>query len=108
MTMLEHDKDGVRIDALVRAAARRPTDEIRLAGQVLTRIRDDQAGLFGLFAHGLRLAPAAFAMLLIATPIVIARYPGSGEDGIITAIALGAALLTDPSVESYFGSESLE
>jgi hypothetical protein len=107
--MTDRNPDDDRLDALVRAATAQPTDEARLARAVLARLQADAgADLFGIFTARLRLAPAAFAALLVATPLVIARYPGTGEDGVIAAMAFGDPLLTDPSIDTFFTTETEE
>ncbi len=83
------------IDALVARAADRPVDTARLRSAVAAGLaqRDD---LFGWMSRGrMRLVPAAFAVLLVATPLTIARLPADPEM-LVAAVALGDPLLLGP------------
>jgi hypothetical protein len=84
------------IDALVRRAAETPVNTARLQAAVRARIATPPPGLFG-WMHGPALAaPAVFAVLLVATPVALARLPAAGPDALIEAVALGDPLLFGP------------
>ncbi len=111
-----HDDDD-RIDALVRAASQRTTDEALLANNVLRRIRQDRqgpagkrAGLLALpsFAGPGRFAPAGFALVLLATPFAVARYPVDQTEAVVTALALGDLALIGPTDGAIFGRGAFE
>lgn len=83
-----------RLDAAIRAAADRPVDEARLARQVLARVRARPKPSWPAFPNGGALAPAAFAayaLILVATPFLVASAP-LGDYDPIAGIALTAAL----------------
>jgi hypothetical protein len=97
--MMEYDAKDAAIDAAVRAAAQHPTDEGRLAQGVLRRLRQDDPGLFGLFTQGWRLAPPAFAIVLIATPLIIASLPPPGEEDMVAGLILGAPMFAELALD---------
>jgi hypothetical protein len=104
MTMTDDDE----INAMVRAAAAYPVDESRLAQAVLTRIRDDEAGLFGLFNHGLRRVPLAFALVLAATPVIVTQLPDTVDDEAVAALMLGDGMLGMSPLDDLLTGEELE
>lgn len=88
------DPSRRRLDAAIRAAAERPVDEARLTQQVLARVRTRRKPIWPAIARGGALAPAAlaaYALVLVATPFVVARVP-LGEFDPVADIALTAAL----------------
>jgi|GEM_PF-5811589 len=103
MAGTDRDKDR-RLDALVRFAAERPTDEARLAARVLARIRPGtgpqgvQDWLFALPVP--RLVPAGFGAVLALTPIAIATLPGADDPltSVIEGLAFGAPAMLDPGL----------
>jgi hypothetical protein len=104
MTMTDDDK----IKAMVRAASAFPVDEGRLAQAVLARIRDDDAGLFGLFNHGLRRVPVAFALILLATPLAVTQLPEAVDDEAVAALMLGEGVLGMSPLDALLSGEVLE
>ncbi len=104
MTMQDDD----RIDAAVRAASAYPVDEARLTQGVLTRIRDGDGGLFGLFGPHRRGAVLAFACVLVATPIIVTQVPGETEDAMIASLLLGEGLLADADIDALLTGEAVE
>jgi hypothetical protein len=102
---MDDDKDDDRIDRLVRAASVRPVNEALLSRTVLARVRGDAhpaesplARLFAFpeFSGPGRLVPAGFALVLLAMPFAVARYPGDPADRAIYAFALG-----DPAMIAF-------
>lgn len=69
--------DDPKLDALIRAAADRATDEGAMAARVLARLRDEPQGLSDwLFALPVpRLVPSGFAAVLALTPLVVMHLP---------------------------------
>jgi hypothetical protein len=104
MTMTDDDT----IKAMVRAASAFPVDERRLTHAVLTRIRDDDAGLFGLFNHGLRRVPVAFALILLATPLAVTQFPESVDDEAVAALILGEGMLGMSPLDALLSGAVLE
>ncbi|MGL5009389.1 MAG: hypothetical protein ACRC6I_05870 [Paracoccaceae bacterium] len=104
MTMQTDDE----IDAAVRAASAFPVDEARLTQVVLTRIRDGNAGIFGLFGGHGRGAAVAFASLLVATPVLMTQVPLEAEDAAMESLLLGGGLLDEDGLAALLGGESLE
>jgi hypothetical protein len=104
MTMQDDDK----IDAMVRAASAYPFDESGLTQDVLTRIRDTDPGLLGLFGPHLRGAALAFASVLVATPIIVTQMPGATEEAMIASLVLGEGLLEDADIDALLGREAVE
>jgi hypothetical protein len=105
MTMQDDDD---RIDAMVRAASAYPVDEARLTRAVLTRVRDANAGVFGLFGRHARGAALAFASVLVATPILMTQVPSEAEDAVIAALLLGESLVNDATVDALLTGETVE
>jgi hypothetical protein len=104
MTMQDDDQ----IDALVRAASACDVDEARLSQAVLTRIRDGQQGLFGMFSQNWRVAPAGFAAVLAITPVLITQLPGNSEEDLIAALVTGGPVLVDASFVQFLAEEAFE
>lgn len=79
------------IDRLVARAADRPVDVGRLQSRVLSQVhrKDD---LFGWLHGPALLVPAAFAAVLIVTPLAVSRAL-SGPDVMIAALAAGDPVL---------------
>ncbi len=101
-------QDDDRIDVIVRAASDFPVDESRLAQAVLARIRDDDGGVFGLFQNGWRRVPLAFALVLIATPVVVTQLPMSSDDAAVAALVVGDGLLGASTLDALLVSEVIE
>jgi hypothetical protein len=104
MTMQNDD----RIDALVRAASAHPVDEARLTRGVLTRIRDGDGGIFGLFGRHAKGAALAFASVLIATPVLMTQVPIAAEDAMIASLLLGEGWLDEAGVDALLTEEAVE
>ena len=86
--------DDPKLDALIRAAADRATDEGAMAARVLARLRDEPQGLSDwLFALPVpRLVPSGFAAMLALTPLAVMQLPlpvDPAEAAILT-LATGA------------------
>lgn len=89
-----------KLDALIRAAADRATDEGALAARVLARLRAEPQGLSDwLFALPVpRLVPAGFAAMLALTPLAVMQFPLATDPaeaailGLATGVPLGDVL----------------
>jgi hypothetical protein len=94
--------DDAALDARVRAAADVPFDDIAVSEAVLSRVHTlrrtaptlrrtaptprRRSGWLAIAA------PATFASVLVATPFVIASYPGTGGDTMLLGFAAGDPL----------------
>jgi hypothetical protein len=115
MTMPKQDDD--EIDALVCQASTRPVDEARLAQVVLGRVREEPrpgvnqwANLFAfpnLTVPG-RLATAGFAVVLVATPFLVAGYSGEAVEDALYAFAVGDPALMFSTEQSLTQTGILE
>jgi hypothetical protein len=84
------------IDALVRRAADLPVNTGRLQSAVRAGMAPRAPGLFDWMQGRARLVPAAFAAVLVATPLVVGRLPGEPGVALAAALALGDPLLIGP------------
>jgi hypothetical protein len=96
------------LNAVLRAASQIPVDEARLTRAVLTRIRDDDASLFGLFGNHKRGVGIAFASVLAATPIAVMQIPPSPEDAMFASLLLGQDILDGSALDILLTDEGLE
>jgi hypothetical protein len=101
-------QDDDRIDKVVRAASGFAVDESRLAQAVLRRIRDDDIGLFGVFSHGWRRVPLAFALVLMATPVIVTQLPVVSDDDAVAALVVGDGLLGASALDALLTGEVVE
>ncbi len=101
-------QDDDRIDGLVRAASAYRVDEARLTARVLTRIRDGDGGIFGLFGRHAKGAALAFASVLVATPILMTQVQSATEDALIASLLLGDGLLDAAGVDALLNIEAVE
>ena len=104
MTMQTDDQ----IDRDVRAASGFAVDESRLAQAVLRRIRDEDGGLFGVFDNGLRRVPLAFALILVATPVIVTQLPAASDDAAVAALVVGDGLLGAAALDGLLAGEVIE
>jgi hypothetical protein len=101
-------KTDEEIDADLRAASTFPVDEAQIARAVLTRIRDDDAGLFGIFGGHKRGIAVGFATVLVATPIIVTQIPAASQDAMIASALLGEGLLDHGVLDVLLTDEGLE
>jgi hypothetical protein len=96
--MMTNDDDA-QIDARVARAADRPVDIGRLQSRVRQRISGAQQGdLFSWMKGPARLVPAAFAIVLVATPFALQNMNVSLENDLIWSLATGEGALADLEV----------
>ncbi len=82
-----------RLDARLRAAADQPFDDIAMTEAVLARVHAARRAAPVRRSGGWKawLAPVAFALVLVATPVLVARLPlaGPGQDALLIGLATG-------------------
>lgn len=104
MTLPPPDQDNA-LDRRIRAAALVPFDDIAVTEAVLARIHTERRERHSERRLGrvVRVGPAAFAALLLATPFMVARLPPAGfdEDALLIGLATG-----DPA--ALFGGANLD
>jgi hypothetical protein len=99
-------QDDRKLDALVRQSAERVTDEAALTRRVLARIAADRRAsgrTDWLFAMPVpRAVPAAFAVVLAATPFAMATIPMTADpvDLAVIGLATGAPDVLLPGLAS--------
>jgi hypothetical protein len=89
--------DDRRLDARVRQAAERHFDDIAVTEAVLARVHARSRPVIARRPGWAAWAgPMAFASVLLATPFVVAFYPG-GDDALLVGLATGdpGALFSD-------------
>ena len=92
------------IDAIVRAASDRPVHVARLTTGVMAQLPAQHHGFW--FTPGMGLA--AFAAMLVATPLAILQYPVDTTSDYVSAAGLGEAETLDTDLGTLFAEGALE
>lgn len=104
--------DDDRMDEMVRAASAFPVDTGRMTQTVLTRIRDDDGGVFGVFGSHLRGVAVAFGVVLAAVPMIVLQLPATGllasDDAAVAALVMGDGLLGAGALDAMLAGEVVE